>query len=157
LEALQLPPPRPPGTWYVPDIEVPDTVPVYETPPTAPNVMALPVRFPVMLSVVGGDESTIWPLTADPVCCQVRVNVPLKTPLYWPVHPPETLAAAAAAAVVGAGALVAGADVMLLLAAAVGVGVSEVDEPQAANNAPLSSAVTPIVIRIMSSAPPLSM
>jgi hypothetical protein len=35
--------------------------------------------------------------------------------------------------------------------------VSEADEPQPANKAPLSSAVIPSVIRIMSSTPQLSM
>jgi hypothetical protein len=59
--------------------------------------------------------------------------------------------------VVGAAAAAVGVDVLMVLAAAVGVGVSEVDELQPASRAPLSSAVTPSVIRIMSVPPQLSM
>ena len=29
------------------------------------------------------------PLSVDPDCCQLRVNVPLKAPLYCPDHFPE--------------------------------------------------------------------
>ena len=52
--------------------------------PTVPNLMVLPWTVPLMLRVTGGAESLMLPLTTDPDCCQVSVNVPWKAPLYWP-------------------------------------------------------------------------
>ena len=75
---------------------LPETVPVYVTTPTAPKLMELPVTVPLMGSVSGGDDSTIVPLRLEPVCVQVRENVPLNGPLYFPDHVPERLTAGGA-------------------------------------------------------------
>ncbi len=68
----------------------PDTVPVYLTTPTAPKLIVLPVRLPVMATLSGGDDSMIVPSTAEPVSVHVSVNVPLKGPVYCPFHVPDT-------------------------------------------------------------------
>jgi hypothetical protein len=43
-----------------------------------------------MLRVTAGSESVMVPLSFDPDCCQVRVNVPWEAPLYCPDHVPES-------------------------------------------------------------------
>src|SRR5579862_1124547 len=70
-----------------------------------------PVSVPLMCSAVSGYERWIVPLSCDPVCCQFRVNVPAKEPLYCPFHVPDSapLAAVVPAATDG-GALLAGAE-----------------------------------------------
>jgi hypothetical protein len=66
----------------VPDIELPDTEPVYLAPaPTAPNVIAPPCTLPVQLYVPLGDDSVIDPFKFEPDCVHLRVNVPEKAPL----------------------------------------------------------------------------
>jgi hypothetical protein len=56
---------------YLPDIELPDTEPVYVAPaPTAPKVMALPRTLPPMRYFPLGFESVIDPLSFDPDCVQ---------------------------------------------------------------------------------------
>jgi hypothetical protein len=56
---------------YLPDIELPDTEPVYVAPaPTAPNVMALPRTLPPMPYFPLGFESVIDPLSFDPDCVE---------------------------------------------------------------------------------------
>jgi hypothetical protein len=57
--------------------------------PTVPNVIRVPLTVPVSLSVCVGAESVIRPLTLDPCCCQLRVNVPEKAPQYRPDHLPD--------------------------------------------------------------------
>jgi hypothetical protein len=60
---------------------VPETEPEYVTPPTAPKRIALPLTVPVMGRVAAGVESFMVPVSFDPDCCQVSVNVPAKAPL----------------------------------------------------------------------------
>jgi hypothetical protein len=75
-------PPDVPAALYLPDIDVPDTEPVYVAPaPTAPNAMVLPCTVPVMGYVPAGRESTIDPLSFEPDCVQRSVNVPENAPL----------------------------------------------------------------------------
>lgn len=59
-------------------MELPETVPVYviASEPTVPNRIVLPDSTPLMLSVDGGVESVIFPLTLDPDCTQTSLNVP---------------------------------------------------------------------------------
>jgi len=62
---------------YLPDIDLPDTEPVYVAPaPTAPNVIALPRTLPLMPYFPRGFESAIDPLSRDPDCVHRSVNVP---------------------------------------------------------------------------------
>jgi hypothetical protein len=115
---------------------LPETVPVYVTTPTAPKLMALPDRVPLMWRVSWGDERTMVPSTFDPVWVHARVKVPLNGPLYCPDQLPVTATVAggrvAAAVGVGVGAAVA-AVVGGAVWAVLGVGVpAGDDEPQAA-------------------------
>ncbi|HEY6398473.1 MAG TPA: hypothetical protein VIX82_13570 [Solirubrobacteraceae bacterium] len=57
--------------------------------------MLLPETVPLMLRVLGGDESWILPLRVFPVCVQVRTKVPEKAPLYVPFQVPVRSTAAA--------------------------------------------------------------
>jgi len=125
---------------YDPDMLLPETVPVYATTPTAPKLMAVPDRVPVMFRLSGGDESWMLPFTADPVWFQVSVNVPLNGPLYCPVQLPPTAAAEDAAV----GVAVAGAAAGALLDA-VGVEVFD-EEPHAATRA---ATLIPVVSKTM--------
>jgi hypothetical protein len=68
---------------------LPETVPVYVTTPTAPKLMELPLTLPLICKLSGGDDSMIVPLRAPALWFQLRVNVPLKGPLYCPVHVPD--------------------------------------------------------------------
>gem|GEM_PF-3590201 len=90
MEALQEPLP-PLATWYVPDMEFPETEPEYviAAEPTVPNWMAPPCTVPWTLGLPSV-ERLIVPLRFDPDCCHVRVNVPVKAPLYCPDHFPES-------------------------------------------------------------------
>ena len=80
--ALQLPPVAPP-TWYVPDMESPETVPEYviAVEPTVPNRIEFPVTTPLRLTVPSV-ESLMLPVSFEFDCVQVRVNVPLNAPAY---------------------------------------------------------------------------
>jgi hypothetical protein len=81
------------------------------------------------------------PLRFDPVCCQVRVNVPLKAPLYCPDQVPESTP-------VGAGvAVVVGVEVVVGVAAAGDVGavavvVGLLPQPRAINASSDRTAMT---------------
>ena len=66
-----------------------DTVPVYVTTPTAPKLIELPVKVPLIWRVSRGDVSSIDPMSAEPVSFQWSTNVPLKGPLYCPVQFPD--------------------------------------------------------------------
>ena len=82
LCAFQWPlPPSP--VLYLPDIDEPETEPVYVAPaPTAPNVMAKPRTFPEMPYVPCGRDSVILPVRApEAFCLQWMVNVPEYDPL----------------------------------------------------------------------------
>jgi hypothetical protein len=75
----------------VPDIELPDTEPLYVAPaPTAPNVIRPPCTRPVQLYVPFGFESLIDPVSFEPDCFHLRVNVPENAPLYDPDHFPAS-------------------------------------------------------------------
>ena len=50
---------------------LPDKVPVYVTTPTAPKLIVLPVRLPLMCRLSGGDDSMIVPSSALAVCVHV--------------------------------------------------------------------------------------
>jgi hypothetical protein len=67
---------------------LPDKVPVYVTTPTAPKLIVLPVRLPLMCTLSGGDDSMIVPSSALAVCVHVSENEPLNGPVYYPVHVP---------------------------------------------------------------------
>ena len=99
--ALQLPPVAPP-TWYVPDMESPETVPEYviAVEPTVPNRIEFPVTTPLRLTVPSV-ESLMLPVSFEFDCVQVRVNVPLNAPSYCPDHVPERSTAAAEGLVTG--------------------------------------------------------
>jgi hypothetical protein len=80
FEALQEPFPRPAWTFQVPDIALPETEPEYwmACDPTVPKLMELPCKLPLMsVGVLPNEEIFMVPLRFDPVCCQVRVNVPV--------------------------------------------------------------------------------
>ncbi len=51
-------------------------------PPTVPKVIELPLTVPLRLTVFGGVDSVIEPLSVEPVCSQVSLKVPVKAPLY---------------------------------------------------------------------------
>jgi hypothetical protein len=105
--------------------------------------MALPVALPLMLWLPAGFESWMVPLRADPVCCQVRVKVPVKGPLYCPVQVPES---APAGAVVAAGGGVATAGILVAVGGEV---VGDVDAPQAEISASPKTAGTASMLRTM--------
>jgi hypothetical protein len=128
---------------------LPETVPIYVTPPTAPKLMALPATFPVMPRVLVGDERTMVPLKFDPDCFQLSVKVPLKTPLYCPDQVPERSTVATAAVGVAVGVLV-GAGVLVADGAAV-----EGDALQAASNETRESAANITMVRFISEVLPL--
>ncbi|MDX6308479.1 MAG: hypothetical protein QOI06_1525 [Nocardioidaceae bacterium] len=44
--------------------------------PTVPNVIFVPFTVPFSLSVPPADDSVILPRRLDPLCCQLRLNVP---------------------------------------------------------------------------------
>jgi hypothetical protein len=67
---------------------LPDTVPVYVTTPTAPKLIMLPVRLPLIWRLSGGDDIMIVPSSALAVCVHVRENEPLNGPVYCPAHVP---------------------------------------------------------------------
>lgn len=128
----------------------PDTVPVYVTTPTAPKLIVLPVRLPVMATLSGGDDSMIVPSTAEPVSVHVSVNVPLKGPVYCPFHVPDTSTVGGAwlADGVGVGTAVGGAVAFEL---ELGVGDPLVDdEPHAASAPMLNTARAASVVRTIS-------
>jgi hypothetical protein len=78
-----------------------------------------------MLWVPGGFEIWMVSVRADPDCCQVRVKLPVKGPLYCPVQVPASAPAGAAVAV-GVGVATAG-----ILVAVGGEVVGDVESPQA--------------------------
>ncbi len=136
---------------------LPDTVPVYVTPPTEPKVIALPPTFPVMCTAFGDDERLMVPSNVAPDCVQVSVNVPLKGPLYRPDQDPARFTAGG-----GAVGVAVGAAVGVLVAAAlvgtdatVGVGVVVPDPPQAASSATTGITVNVRVIRFTPRLPPV--
>jgi len=56
---------------YRPDIDLPETAPVYVAPaPTAPNLIALPCTLPLMGYVPLGFDSLIDPFSFEPVWLQ---------------------------------------------------------------------------------------
>lgn len=63
----------------MPDIELPETVPVYviAVEPTVPKVIALPLTVPLMGRVLRGFEILIVPCRCVPDCRHVSANVPL--------------------------------------------------------------------------------
>lgn len=66
-----------------PDIELPDTVPVYCTswPCTVPKWMELPWTWPSMfVGTSPNPEILMVPARLEPVSVQVRLKVPLKLP-----------------------------------------------------------------------------
>jgi hypothetical protein len=87
--AVQLP--VPPPALYVPDIELPDTVPEYviAVDPTVPNEILEPFTCPLTGTVPAVDRSIV-PLSVEAFCVQVRWKVPLNAPLYEPFHVPDS-------------------------------------------------------------------
>jgi hypothetical protein len=85
------------------------------TTPTAPKLIELPVWVPLICRVSCGDDSAIDPWRAEPLFVQVSTNVPLKGPLYCPVHVPDTSTIGVAMGV--------GMGVGVSVAVAAGVGV----------------------------------
>ena len=75
----------------MPDIELPEADPVYviSGPPTVPNLMFPPLTLPWM-ALVPLWLRLIVPTSCEPACFQFSVNVPVKVPLYWPDHFPES-------------------------------------------------------------------
>ena len=68
---------------------LPDKVPVNATTPTAPKLIVLPVRLPLMWRMsTGGDDSIIVPSSALAVCVHVREQKPLNGPVHSPAHVP---------------------------------------------------------------------
>lgn len=57
--------------------------------PTVPNVILVPLMAPVSLCVLAGAESVMWPVSLEPFCRQLRLNVPEYAPLYRPDQLPE--------------------------------------------------------------------
>lgn len=118
--ALQLPPVELPTT-YAPEMESPVTTPVYviAEEPTVPKLIVLPATTPLIWRVPGVVESMMVPVSVEPDCVHVSVNVPWKAPPYCPDHVPERSPVAGGGFVVGAavggateGAVVAGGDVL---------------------------------------------
>ena len=74
----------------MPDIESPETVPVYLTAvePTVPNLIEPPSTVP-FTGTVPDVDSVILPCSFDPACSQLSVNVPENVPPYLPVHLPD--------------------------------------------------------------------
>lgn len=97
----------------------PDTVPVYVTTPTAPKLIELPVTLPLICRDSCGDDSAITPVSAELLCVHLSTNVPLKGPLYCPVHVPDRVDSGVWLAV-GVGV---GMGVGVAVAVAAGVGV----------------------------------
>jgi hypothetical protein len=124
--AFQLPCCEPPNT-YVPDIVLPDTVPVYVTAaaPTVPKVIALPVTVPVRGSVPEVDR-LIVPLSFPDDSVHVSAKVPVKAPVYEPDHLPLS-----APAGVAAGDVALGVDAGVV--ATVGVAAALVDDAAGAD------------------------
>ncbi len=90
--------------------------------------MALPVTFPLMGRLSGGDESWMAPLNVFAVCVQVSVKVPVNGPLYVPFQVPVRSTAAGEAGGVGvAGGRVAATVGALLGAVGAGVFVEELE------------------------------
>jgi hypothetical protein len=67
---------------------LPDNVPVYVTTPTAPKLIVLPVRLPLMWRLSGGDDSMNVPSSALAVCVHVRERKRLNGPVHSPAHVP---------------------------------------------------------------------
>jgi hypothetical protein len=67
---------------------LPDKVPVNVTTPTAPKLIVLPVRLPLMWRLSGGDDSMNVPSSALAVCVHVREQKPLNGPVHSPAHVP---------------------------------------------------------------------
>jgi hypothetical protein len=44
--------------------------------PTVPKVILVPLTVPFSLCVLAVADSVILPLRLDPLCCQLRLNVP---------------------------------------------------------------------------------
>lgn len=121
---------------------LPDTVPVYLTTPTAPKLIVLPVRVPLIFRLSGGDDSLIVPSTVEPVCVHVSVNVPLNGPLYCPDHDPVRSTVGGAWLAVGVGV---GTAVGIAVAGAFedepGVGVPVVEDEPHADSAIAATAI----------------
>src|SRR2546427_12881689 len=94
--------------------------------------MAPPCTVPWTLGLPS-DERLIVPLRFDPDCCHVRVNVPVKAPLYCPDHFPES--PPEAAGVPDAAGLLAG-EAVVGEAGGVGGAPPRGDEVQAASRSP---------------------
>ena len=72
-------------TVQVPDIELPDTEPLYviSCEPTVPKVIWSPCSEPLIgVSWLPKPEILIVPLRFEPDVVQITVKVPLKAPLY---------------------------------------------------------------------------
>src|ERR1700730_5614812 len=82
---------------------LPDKIPVNVTTPTAPKLIVLPVRLPLMWRVSGGDDSTNVPSSPLAVCVHLREQKPLKGPVHSPAHVPLRSGGAWVAVGVGVG------------------------------------------------------
>jgi len=60
-------------------------------PLTVPNLIEPPLTVPLMPVVSAGLERVIVPLSFELDSLQLRVNVPLKAPLYRPDHFPASV------------------------------------------------------------------
>lgn len=79
-------------SFQSPDIELPETVPVYvsDCEPTVPKLIVPPFTVPLIgVGELPSEEILIVPLRFDPDCCHVSSNVPLNVPLYCPFQVPE--------------------------------------------------------------------
>jgi hypothetical protein len=83
-------------------MESPETVPEYvmAVEPTVPNWIEFPATTPLRLTVPSV-ESLMLPVSFEFDCVQVRVNVPLNAPSYFPDHVPERSPVAAEGLVTG--------------------------------------------------------
>ena len=63
----------------MPDIELPDTVPLYVTAsePSVPKSIVLPLIVPWIGAVPDGAERVMMPVRVELDCCQVSLKVPL--------------------------------------------------------------------------------
>lgn len=99
--------------------------------------MVLPVTVPLIFGLPP-EERSIVPLTCDPDCSQVRVNVPVKAPTYRPDQVPDRSADAFEAGALEVGAGVDGTTTAALVAVGV-VGLellhAEADTASAATTA----------------------
>ena len=82
---------------YEPDMVLPANVPVKLTTPTAPKLIARPVRAPLMWRWSCGDDTMTVPSSASTACVNVSEQKPFNGPVHSPSHAPLRSGGASAA------------------------------------------------------------